>query len=176
VSANAASLHDSRECERVGCGREFRPSQPGQRYCSTRCTSLAGMASRSHAAQPLAVDQPEPTPTPPPVVSVAEEPATEPPAAAERVCAYDPCGKPVMRPDTHVGWYSRFCSREHASTAKAEREDAAPPKPTRQRRTAEPDLDMHRRYFDLLMDRAAAADPPSEDLLNRIEHLLEVLS
>lgn len=141
-----------------------------------------GCGSKSIATSDLDLDPMTP--------NGSAEPEPTPMASAdERVCAYGPCAKSVLRPDTHIGWYSKFCSRDHASAAKAERGDTPTPRPAgRQpaprpehpaRSTAPsrtpPDADLRRRYFDLLMDRAAAAEQPSDDLLDRIERLLEIL-
>jgi hypothetical protein len=169
----ATEIGQSRACQRVGCGREFKPAAPGDIFCSSRC---AGLSARAVAVAPLDLEGPDDDDDD---GLVQERPAPAEPPAAARVCAFGPCDKPVLRPGAHVGWYSKFCSRDHASAAKAQREQeptpARPAKPTT-RATAGRDGELRRRYFDLLMDKAAAEDPPSKELLDRIERLLEELN
>ena len=134
-----------------------------------------GCGSKSVATSEFDLDTPAPN---------GADPRLEPSLEA-RVCGYGPCDEPVMRPDSHAGWYSAYCSRAHASAAKTERGDQPASKPLR-KRTPKPaptparapvsDSDLRRRYFDLLMEKATATDQPSDEVLDRIERLLGVLA
>jgi hypothetical protein len=112
-------------------------------------------------------------------LALAPTAADEPP----RVCAYGPCDESVMHPNSPRGWYSKFCSLAHSKAAKRNGAPVAKPaasptpaKPTPPAVSPAPSTDLRRRYLDLLMDKAADAESPSADILDRIERLLEVLS
>src|SRR5215211_6619235 len=45
----------------------------------------------------------------------------EAPHVDVRICGYGPCDQPVIRPEAKgSGWYKVYCSRGHATAAKAE--------------------------------------------------------
>jgi hypothetical protein len=112
----ATEIGQSRVCQRVGCGREFKPAAPGDIFCSSRC---AGLSARAVAVAPLDLDGPDDDDDD----GLAQEhPAPAEPPAAAKVCVYGPCDLPPMLSGQRHGWQAKYCSWGHVLAAKAKRE------------------------------------------------------